>query len=247
MQIFDRIDPQDLERREWHLWILVLATLAVFATAIILLMYPTIFLNPLVVSGPELRKAFFGFCMLTTLLLAYLTNRQIVLSRTRRAVLTNQAAILRAKRDVTVNFLSSLPDRPLFQARLRAEFRRAVLGQQPFSLVLVSVKAATNSVDADNELVAVIVSALKRKLRGDDLVYLLAPRVFCILLPGVTLDNASRLKDRLIQALNDARASSGISFETQLLNFPEQTNTLQGFEEAVRTFAGDRTPTPAPT
>ena len=246
MQIFDRIDPRDLERREWHLWMLVLATLAVFATAIILLMYPAIFLNPIVVSGPELRKAFFGFCMLTTLLLAYLTNRQILLARTRRAVLSTQEALLRSQRDVTVNFLGSLPDRPLFQARLRAEFRRAVLGQQPFSLVLVSVKAATNSADADNELVAVIVSALKRKLRGDDLIYLLAARVFCILLPGVTCDNATRLKDRLIQALNDARASCGISYETQLLNFPEQTNTLQGFEEAVRGFAGEPVASSAP-
>lgn len=246
MQIFDRIDPRDLERREWHLWILVLATLGVFATAIVLLMYPTIFLNPIVVSGTELRKAFVGFCILTTLLLAYLTNRQIVLARTRREILSTQEALLRSQRDVTANFLGSLPDRALFQARLRAEFRRAVLGQQPFSLVLVSVKAATNSVDADNELVAVIVSALKRKLRGDDLVYLLAPRVFCILLPGVTCDNAARLKDRLIQALDEARSSKGISFDTQLLNFPEQTNTLQGFEEAVRTFAGEPLPSPAP-
>jgi GGDEF domain-containing protein len=247
MQVFDRIDPQDLERREWHLWVLALATLAVFAFAIVLLMYPAIFLNPFGVSVPELRNAFFGFCTLSALLLAYLTNRHIMLARTRGALLKTQAAMLQAQKVVTANFLGSLPDLPLFQARLRAEFKRALLGQQPFSLVLVSVKAAASSLAADNELIAVIVAALKRKLRGDDLIYLLAPRVFCILLPGVTCENASRLRDRMTQALNEARASSGISFDTKLLNYPEQTNSLQGFEEGVRSFVGDGSPSLAAT
>ena len=93
MRIFDQINPQDLERREWQLWILVLATLAVFACAIVLLMYPAVFLNPLVVSGSELRKAFFGFCLLSILLLAYLANRQVVLVRTRSSVISKGESI----------------------------------------------------------------------------------------------------------------------------------------------------------
>jgi hypothetical protein len=47
MHIFDRIDLQGLERREWHLWMLVLATLSVFASAIVPLIYPAVFLNRL--------------------------------------------------------------------------------------------------------------------------------------------------------------------------------------------------------
>jgi len=247
VHIFDRIDPHDLERREWHLWVLVLATLAVFASAIVLLMYPTVFLDPLVVSGPTLRKAFFGFCALSTLLLAYLANRQVLLARARRTVLKDQEAILRAQKDVTANFLASLPDLPLFQARLRAEFKRALLGQQPFSLVLVSINAAANSLAANNELIAVIVGALKRKLRGDDFIYLLAARVFCILLPGVTGANASRLSDRMTEALNEARASGCLSFETKMLNYPEQANSLQEIEEVIHSFvaAGSTSPTAA--
>jgi GGDEF domain-containing protein len=170
-----------------------------------------------------------------------------MLARSRETVLKNQQAMLQAQKDVTANFLASLPDLALFQARLRAEFKQALLGQQPFSLVLVSVKAAANSLAADNELIAVIVAALKRKLLGDDLIYLLAPRVFCILLPGVTCENASSLRDRMTQALNAARASSGLSFETKMLNYPDQTNSLQGFEEAVRSFVGDGSPSPAAT
>jgi GGDEF domain-containing protein len=246
MRVFDRIDPQDLERREWQLWILVLATLAVFACAIVLLMYPAVFLDPLVVSGSELRKAFFGFCLLSILLLAYLANRQVVLVRTRSSVIKNQEARLQAHKDVAAQFLGSLPDLPLFQARLRAEFKRAVVGEQPFSLVLVSVTAAAHSLAADNEVIAIIVGALKRKLRGDDLIYLLAPRVFCILLPGVKGDDASRLCDRMIKALTEARASSGLSFDTKMLNYPEQTNSLQGFEEGVRIFLGPGAAFPAP-
>jgi len=245
MHIFDRIDLQDLERREWHLWMLVLATLLVFASAIVLLMYPTVFLNPLVVSGPILRKAFFGFCALSILLLAYLANRQVLLARARRTVLKDQAAMLRAQKDVTANFLGSLPDLRLFQARVRAEFKRALLGQQPLSLVFVSVEAAGSSLSANNELIAVLVGALKRKLRGDDFIYLLAPRVFCILLPGVTAANASRLRGRMTAGLNEARASSRCSFEIKVLNYPEQAKTVQDIEEAIRPFAAAGSTSPS--
>lgn len=237
MQVFDRIDPHDLKRREWHLWMLVLATLAVFAGAIVLLMYPTVFLNPLV-SGIELRKVFFGFCVLSALLLAYLANRQIVLSRTRDAVFKSQQEKLEAQREVAASLLGSLPDLPLLQARLRAEFKRAALGRQPFSLVLGSLKSSDDTRAADNQLMALILGALKRKLRRDDLIYLLAPRVFCILLPGVTYQNAACVQQRMVRALNDAQAAGGLTFEAELLSYPEQTNSLTRFEETVLKFAG---------
>ncbi len=245
MQVFDRIDPRDLERREWHLWVLVLATLLVFTCAIVLLMYPSVFLTPLIVSGLELRRVFFGFCLLSALLLAYLANRQIVLARARRQVFRNQEAQIQAQSDLAVTLLGSLPDLPLFQARLRAEFQRAALGRQPFSLVLASVQASNDPSAADKRVISLIVGAFKRKLRRDDLIYLLAPQVFCILLPGVTCANAERVRERMKQALTNARTSSEFTFETQMLNYPEQTKSLSGFEEAVRSFAGIRIETQA--
>jgi GGDEF domain-containing protein len=238
MRVFDRIDPHDVERREWHLWLLVLATMSVFAVAIVLLAYPSVFLDPLLARGLEARKAFFGFCVLSVLLLAYLANRQLALARIRKGVFKAQEDRLRVQTEVAASLLGSLPDLPLFQARLRAEFQRAALGHQPFSLVLVSVKPAADSPAGDNRVIALMVGAFKRKLRRDDLIYLLAPQIFCILLPGVTCDNASRISERMIAALSDARAASGLTYETKMLNYPEQTKSLQGFEEAVRTFAG---------
>ena len=75
-------------------------------------------------------------------------------------------------------------------------------------------------------------------MRRDDLLYLLAPRVFCILLPGVTRQNADLVRVRMAQALSQARDASGLLFETKLLSYPEQTNSLQEFEEGVLSFAG---------
>ena len=238
MRVFDRIDPRDLERREWHLWLLALAALVVFAGAIGLLMYPTVFLNPLLVRGLDVPHAFIGFCVLSVLLLVYLTNRYILLSRLRRAAFKRQEASLQTQTEVATSLLGSLPDLPLFQARLRAEFQRAALGGQPFSLVLASMKSADSSPEADNRLIALVVGAFKRKLRRDDLIYLLAPQVFCILLPGVTFANALRVEERMQKALTEARTTSGLSFETRMLNYPDQTKSLQGFGEAVRAFAG---------
>jgi GGDEF domain-containing protein len=237
MRVFDRIDPHDLKKREWHLWLLVLATLAVFAGAIGLLMYPTVFLNPFV-GGIELRKVFFSFCVLSALLLAYLSNRQVVLMRTRDKVFKDQQAKLEAQRELAACLLGSLPDLPLFQARLRAEFQRAALGAQPFSVILGSVKALADSSSADSQLIAMILGALKRRLRRDDLIYLLAPRVFSILLPGVTHENGECIRERMSRAFGEAHAASGASFEMKLLSYPEQTNSLPSFEEAVISFAG---------
>lgn len=68
MRVFDRIDPTMLDRRELHLWLRAITVMLVMATGRALLMYPTVFSEPVVLTGPTLRKTFFGFCVLSILL-----------------------------------------------------------------------------------------------------------------------------------------------------------------------------------
>ena len=61
MQLFDRVDPNRIDGRELHLWILALTVILVLAIGVALLMYPTVFsagLNPV---GYPMRPFFSDF------------------------------------------------------------------------------------------------------------------------------------------------------------------------------------------
>jgi hypothetical protein len=84
MLIFDRVDPQELETREWHLWLLALSILFLFAVGIALLMYPAAFSSPIALMVTSPRATFFGFCALAILTIGYLADRQLLISRLRK-------------------------------------------------------------------------------------------------------------------------------------------------------------------
>jgi hypothetical protein len=84
MHIFDRVDPQELETREWQLWLLALSILFIFALGIALLMYPAAFSSPIALMVTSPRETFFGFCALAILAIGYLADRQLLISRLRK-------------------------------------------------------------------------------------------------------------------------------------------------------------------
>jgi hypothetical protein len=84
MQIFDRVDPLALESREWHLWLLALSILSLFAVGIALLMYPAVFSSPIALRVASPRETFFGFCAMAVLAISYLVDRQFLISRLRK-------------------------------------------------------------------------------------------------------------------------------------------------------------------
>ncbi len=88
MQIFDQVDPVSLESREQHLWFLALSILFLFAVGIALLMYPAVFSRPTALRVTSPRETFFGFCALAALVILYLGNRQLIISRLRKKTAT---------------------------------------------------------------------------------------------------------------------------------------------------------------
>jgi hypothetical protein len=55
MDIFDRIDPAKLDRRDTQLWVLALAMIMILACGIALIVYPTAFTKPVVLSAAYLK------------------------------------------------------------------------------------------------------------------------------------------------------------------------------------------------
>ena len=84
MRIFDRVDPRGLENREWHLWLLAIVIIFVFAVGIALLMYPAAFTSPINAMQTNPRETFFGFCAMAALSIGYLIDRHLVISRLRK-------------------------------------------------------------------------------------------------------------------------------------------------------------------
>jgi len=73
-----------LDRRELHLWLLAITVMQVMATGMAWLRYPTVFSGPVVLTGPTLRKTFFGFCVLSILLGGYFLGRQLTIRQLRK-------------------------------------------------------------------------------------------------------------------------------------------------------------------
>lgn len=239
MRVFDRIDPTNLDRRELQLWLLATVTITVLGAGMALLMYPTVFAQPVVVTGPTMRKMFFGFCGLTILLVAYLLDRHYAMRQLRRRLVEEQERNRALRQQASVDLLDTLPEFSHFQDRLPMELRRAATTEQSLSLLVVHMKAARGLTD-QNEVSTAFGDAAKsmiRRLRREDSIYLLAPQVFGIVLPGASAEAAYRVADRLGEGLSDASgACERFSHEIRVINYPEHTATAWDMEKAVRDF-----------
>jgi GGDEF domain-containing protein len=237
VRIFDRVDVTSLERREWHLWMLAVSVIFILALGLMLLMYPTVFSSPVVISGVTLRKTFFSFCVLAVLLVVYLVDRQMVISHLRRRVIEEQKQVIQIRHEASTDLLGTLAGLDHFRDRLAMEFRRASHTQQPLSVLLVELKSSRELSETSEVTTAYgdAAKVLTRKLRGEDSIYLFAPGVFGIVLPGVNATNAYRVVDRLAEGLQDASGASGrFSFNIRVLNYPEHAATAREIEEVVR-------------
>ncbi len=243
MQIFDRIDATNLDRREWHLWLLAFAVILVLASGMALLIYPAIFSTPVVLSGDTMRKSFFGFCLLSVLLLGYLVDRQIEIRQLRRRLAIEERTIWRVRHEASTDLLATLPGFKHFQDQLAMEHRRATVSHQPLSLMMVALKPSRTFSEAPEASTALgdASRALIRKLRGEDSIFHLSPGVFCIVLPGVAASDAHRVANRLTEGLNDAStAGSKFSFEVSTVNYLENFASAWEMEEVVRAFLPER-------
>lgn len=239
MRVFDKPDAKALDRRELQLWLLAMTTILVPTGGMALLMYPTVFSESVVLTSSTLRRAFFGFCGLCGLLIAYLVDRQLVMRSLRRQLADEQSRNAALRYQASMDLLEPLPEFSHFQDRLPMELRRAGGAQQPLSLLIVRVKPASEISD-ENEVAAAFGDAAKaivRRLGREDSIYLFAPGMFGVLLPGASASAGCRVATRLVDGLHDASgASDRFASEVQVINYPDHTETSWGMEHAVRQF-----------
>jgi GGDEF domain-containing protein len=228
--------PEELERREFQLNLFAALAIAILAGGLALLMVPAVFTNherP-VSRGPQI--AFYGFCILSSLLVAYIVDRQLTIHRLRvQMALERQRAsdaLLRASADR----LSTMPNVTTFDDRLTMEFRRASAAGLKLSVMVISVKL--NGLFAEPGLAMSTLgdaaSAVSRKLREHDSIFILRRTFFGVILPGLGRAGIQQVSARISEGLSDVSgASNRFSFKIETVSYPEQTSSAYDLELAV--------------
>jgi GGDEF domain-containing protein len=237
MQIFDRINPLNLNRRQYEVLVLVVCVILILAGGMTFLMHPTVFSNSFILSGATKRRLFFGFGTLSVPLMGYLLGRQIVINRLRRRVAKKHQQAVEIRPATRTGRLETLPGFDFFRDLLAMEYHRAARTRLPLSLLLVPLTPSPQLPDKDeiDTVFGDAAKALTRKLRAKDSIYHFPPGVFAIFLPGVGTEIAFRILRRLTEGLQDASAASTrFLFEVHLINYPEHASTAREIEEAAR-------------
>ncbi|HEV7966813.1 MAG TPA: hypothetical protein VGP19_04550 [Candidatus Acidoferrales bacterium] len=231
-----QIASSDLERREFHLSIFACLAIVVLAGGLALLMYPAVFSSRENPPTEVTRSAFYGFCILSSLLVAYIIDRQITIHRLRHQMAVDRERSSEALRQASADLLSTMPNFNTFEDRLTMEFRRAVAAELKLSVLVVSIKlhAAFSEPGLAMSALGDAAKAISRKLREEDCIFVLRPGFFGAILPGIGLAEVKRFSGRIAEGLSDAAgASDRFSFKINAISYPEQISSAHDLELAV--------------
>lgn len=235
--IFDRIEVDKLDRRDRQLWLLAVSMIVILATGVAVLMYPSVFGAAPQPNTPTFQRIFMGFCVLNFLFVVYVLDRQFAIRQLRRSLAEEQKRNAELRVRASSELLRSLPNFAHFQDRLAMQFRRAVNGHDPLSMLVIGLRpspALTDPVECETAYGDAVQSIL-RKLRAEDSIYRIRTGVFGILLPGLARSGAGFVAARLSESLTDAAGAGGrFSFALETVSYPEHVTAAHEMEEAAR-------------
>jgi GGDEF domain-containing protein len=233
--LFDKINPEQLDRRELQLTILACCTILILGAGLALLMYPVVFSY----SSVMLRNAFYGFCGLSALLAMYLVDRQITILHLRRQIADAGKRAAETKIEASAELLNAIPNLSSFKDRLAMEYRRAAAADQVLSVLVITVilPEDVSSTPLAISLLSDAAKAISRKLRGQDSLYVLRPHCFGTILPTVSRSVAERISHRVAEGLSDAAgATNRFSYKINIVNWPANAASAHDLQEAVFTL-----------
>lgn len=245
MRANDPIVSADLERREFQLSLFACSAIVVLAGGLALLMYPAVFATRETSGSRVPEVAFFGFCGLASLLVAYIIERQVTIHRLRVEMAADRKKASEALMQASADVLSTMPDFSTFEDRLTMEVRRAAAADLKISVLVISIqlRAAFSEANVGMSALGDAAKAVSRKLRGEDSLYVLRPGYFGVILPGCDQAAVKRVNGRLAEGLSDsAGASDRFSFKIDSVSYPEQTASAHDLEFVVNSWLPEGDP-----
>ena len=235
MATLNRVELDQLERRESHLTILAAVVVLILAAGVALLMYPLVFVHGEEPAKWPMRFAFFGFCILSLLVAAYLLDRQRTFRSVKQQLVAELQRNIDLRHQADADLLHTIPDLNHFQDRLAMEYRRASAMEHALSVlaVKVSVSASVTDQDESRALVGEIARAIGRNLRPSDSMYLLAPGFFGVVLSDTDTATAKNLTAKLEPAVRKVAADDKFKFEMFVRNYPDNAKSAHELELAI--------------
>ena len=226
----------ELERREFQLSLFACSAIAVLAAGLALLMYPAVFSGRDTTTNKAPQVAYFGFCALATLLVAYIMDRQRTIHRLRVQLAADRKRSTEALRQASADLLSTMPNYNTYEDRLTMEFRRAVAAELKLSVLVISIKlhSAFSEPTLGMSALGDAAKAISRKLREQDSIFILRPAHFGVILPGIGQAGVERATARIADGLSDAAgANDRFSFKIDAISYPEQTSSAHDLDLVV--------------
>jgi len=234
MGAFNLAELDKLERRERQLTILAAVVVLVMAAGVALLMYPLVFVHPDETEKLPLRFAFFGFCVLSTLVAAYLLDRQRTFRKLKQQLVSELELNVELRHQANSDLLRTIPDLNHFQDRLAMDYRRASTMEKALSVIVIKVLFEGNR-DSNEETAALgeAARAIARIKRATDSMYLLGPAFFGLVLLDTDTPGANRLTGQLEQSLRLVGANNRFTCESFVCNYPDHAKSAHELEQAV--------------
>jgi hypothetical protein len=230
-------NPADLERRELQMSVFACVAIALMGICSALLMYPVVFNHQ--GNTPDdrnLRIAFFGFCGLCLLVMAYVWDTQAKVRRMRRQMELDRKQNTEAQLQASEELLKSIPKLGSFQDQLPMEYRRTTATGQQLSLLVVTFQFPANASSSTRQasILGDAAKAISRKLREQDSIYVLGPTCLGAILPGLDASAARVLASRIGEGLMDAAGlSARFSYKIDIVNYPQNASSAHQLYEAV--------------
>jgi GGDEF domain-containing protein len=236
MKTNGQIGTADLERREFQLSLFASLAIVVLAGGLALLMFPVVFSSPEYSPTKASRVAFFGFCALSCLLVAYILDRQRTIHRLRVQLAMDRKRWSEELRQASADLLSTMSNFSTFEDRLTMEFRRAVAADLKLSVVVISIhlQGAFSESGLGMSALGDAAKAVSRKLREQDSIFVLRASFFGVILPGIDQKGVQGVAARIAEGLSDAAGvNDRFSFKIETISYPEQISSAHDLELVV--------------
>ncbi len=237
MHIFDEIQPQQLDRRQLQLTVLYRLTIAFIATGVEMLIYPWIFSRDILLSSRSLQFAFYGFCLLSVLLVGYLWDRQLTIRRLNEQVRAEQKRNRELRMKASSDVLNMIPGMRGFKEHLsiQSQVANAKVGAT-FSIAVVRLYLSGTISQKLEEQIAFADAAqvIHRRLGNEDSIWTLGRGVYGIILSGTDVAAAKQFATSVELGLQDAAGvNSRFTADVQPLTFTGRARSVYELEQAV--------------
>lgn len=220
---------EQLDRQDWQLWTLAVLMMFVLGVSLLSFMFPAAFWDAeqLAIRAPQ--RAFVGFCVLLSLALLYMLQRQARVRSLRRQLFAALTLAAEGEHRALWRAFHSLPGMRQFRDSLAMEFRRASATEKHLAVILLEI--SQNDSDAMGQIAATV----RQMLRRCESLFRLADTSLAVILPESNLVEANALAS---QAEQNVRLSHPeLTLNARVTAFPEEAHSYYDLEEKLRTRA----------